>query len=419
MKILQLSTFDTRFGAAIAARRLHEALLASGEESDFLVSEKQGEFPRTQAAYSGVGKLLARARHRLDIFPLKFYPLRSYSDFSPNWVSSNLPDRIDRLRPEVVHLHWCLNDFVPTPILPRLGRPLIWTFHDMWAFTGGCHYSSGCDRYHVECGGCPVLKSTNTNDLSHWLWRQKKEAYRKVRKSLQIICPSTWMAGLARNAPLLEGIPVHVVPNPINTQSFKPAGKKENRRLFGLPEEGPLLLMGAPSNADRRKGFDLLNEALQHYAQQPNAQPLGLVMLGPKVDVVAAKSGRLTVWNIDFVHQEPRLAALYNAVDAVALPSREENLSNTLAEALCCGTPCLTFDIGGNADLISHQINGFMAPAGDTVGMAAGLTWILGNLGEEKRDSISKLARAKVSYESLAPTFLDIYSTALDGPRIS
>ena len=419
MKIVQLSTFDTRFGGAIAARRLHEALLARGEESDFLVSEKHADFPRTHATYSGFAKLLARARHRIDIFPLRFYNLRAYSEFAPNWVSSNLPARVRSFHPEVVHMHWCQANYVPTPTLPYMRRPLFWTFHDMWAFTGGCHYSAGCDRYLAECGACPILKSTNENDISRWLWKQKRSVYRRMRGSLQIICPSNWMGNLARNAPLLEGIPVHVLPNPISAQVFKPMDKKEARRTLGLPEDGYLLLMGAASTLDRRKGFDLLDEALAHYAARTDTPPLGLITLGHKIDVVTAKSDKLKVLNIDFIRDEPRLAALYNAVDVVALPSREENLSNTLAEALSCGVPCVAFDLGGNGDLVYHQINGFLAKAGDTADMAAGIAWILKNLGEDSRESIAGVAHSTLSYETLLPKFLELYRSALAAPRTS
>jgi glycosyltransferase involved in cell wall biosynthesis len=171
--------------------------------------------------------------------------------------------------------------------------------------------------------------------------------------------------------------------------------------------------MGAAATGDYRKGFDLLEAALQHYAGQPDAQPLGLVTLGKGNHVVSAKSGRLQTWKIGFLQDEISLSALYSAVDVVALPSREENLSNILAEALCCGIPCLAFDIGGNADLISHQINGFLAKPGDTADMAAGLTWILNNLRDDKREGIAQAAHDKLSYESLVPIFLKIYQGAL------
>lgn len=413
MRILQLSTFDGRFGASIAARRLHEALLASGQESDLLVSEVLSDSPRTHSPRSEFEKFTARIRHYVDKLPLKLYPQRSPFIFSPNWVPSQIARHITSFNSDVVHMHWCQSNFVPTSSLPQLGRTLIWTFHDMWAFTGGCHYTSGCERYRSQCGHCPALGSTTDHDLSRWLWQQKQSVYEQIRTSLQIICPSNWLAGIARNAPLLEGIPVHAVPNPINTHVFKPIDKITARRLLGLPDEGRLLLWGATSRGDYRKGFDLLDEALLRYATQPDALPLGIVTLGMRSSAVPANPRNLQAWNIGFLHDEVSLVALYNAVDVVALPSREENLSNTLAEALCCGTPCLAFQIGGNADLISHQKNGYLAQPGNTIDMATGLTWILNYLRDDQRASIAREAQDKLAAEKLMPIFLDIYRQSL------
>jgi glycosyltransferase involved in cell wall biosynthesis len=413
MRILQLSTFDVRFGASIAARRLHEALLSQGRESDLLVSEVQGDSPRTHAANKGIEKFKAKARHFIDKVPMELYRRQPWHPFSPNWAASPIHRAVDALHPDIVHLHWCQTNFMPTSVLPKLDYPLVWTFHDMWAFTGGCHYTDGCEHYLQECGHCPILRSGSGSDLSHWLWKQKRRAYGRLAKSLQVVCPSNWMAGLARRAPLLEGVPVHVIPNPISTQTFQPIDKVTARRLLGLPEKGHLLLMGAAVTADHRKGFDLLDAALHHYADQPGAEPLGLVTLGKHNIAAAGKTKGLTMWNIGFLQDEVSICALYNAVDAVALPSREENLSNTLAEALCCGIPCLAFAIGGNGDLITHQINGYLARPGDTADMAAGLTWILQNLGPDQHAGIARAAHAKLSYEVLIPEFLKIYSAAL------
>jgi glycosyltransferase involved in cell wall biosynthesis len=412
MRILQLSTFDIRFGASIAARRLHEALLSQGGESDLLVSEVQSDSPRTHAAYKGFGKVQAKARHYLDKAPLNFYS-RKPMLFSANWLGSSIHQTIDQFTPDLVHMHWCQTSFMPTSTLPHLNYPLVWTFHDMWAFTGGCHYTDGCDHYLQQCGRCPILQSKNGNDLSHWLWKQKHRAYRRLPKSLHVVCPSNWMAEVARRAPLLEGVPVHVIPNPISAQTFQPIDKKTARRLLGLPEKGQLLLMGATSKGDRRKGFDLLDDALHQYASFPGAEPLGLVTLGTHNSTAVSQTKGLTTWNIGFLQDEVSLCALYNAVDLVALPSREENLSNMLSEALCCGIPCLAFAIGGNGDLIQHQANGYLAKPGDTADMAAGLRWILQNFGPEKRATIAEDAHARVSYEALAPQFLKLYNAIL------
>ena len=409
MKVLQLSTFDGRFGAAIAARRLHEALRANDVESNLLVSEVLSDSPHTHGPTSGLEKIKSKARHYIDRFPLRFYPKTARGYFSPNWKSSSIAQEAHAFPADVVHLHWCQSNFVPTPTLPHFERPLVWTFHDMWAFTGGCHYNSGCERYQIECGQCPLLGSKSENDLSRWLWRQKQDVYERLRHSLQIICPSNWLADLARGARLLEGIPVHTIPNPINTRIFKPLDKAVARQLLGLPETGRLVLLGATSRGDKRKGFDLLDQALQYYSSDPEATPLGIVSLGMRNNTDTQVSPKLKDWKIGFLQDEVSLSALYSAVDVVVLPSRQENLSNMLAESLCCGTPCLAFAIGGNGDLISHQVNGYLAKPDDAADMAVGLNWILDHLQDKQRPLIAHEAHQKLSADTLIPQFLKVY----------
>ena len=284
----------------------------------------------------------------------------------------------------------------------------------MWAFTGGCHYTDGCERYLSTCGCCPYLRSTSEQDLSRWLWKQKKGVYDRIRDSLQIICPSEWLASVARKAPLLEGIPVHTVPNPINARVFKRIDKIAVRRLLGLPEEGSLLLMGATARGDRRKGFDLLDEALKHYSEQTDAEPLGVVTLGAWNSTGSPKYRNLKTWNIGFMQDEVALSALYNAVDVSrAAKSGRKICPMRWPRRSVAGTPCLAFQIGGNIDLIEHQKSGYLAKPYDTMDMATGLTWILKNLREKQRDSISKAAHEKLAAENLVPKFLKIYESAL------
>jgi glycosyltransferase involved in cell wall biosynthesis len=415
MRILQLTTFDTKFGAAIAARRLHEALLLRDVDCTLLCSESNSGTRAAASAYVKAERFSAKVRHTFDRLPLRFYPNFGNAPFSLNWCPTNIDRKVDALRPELVHLHWCQTNFVPTGSLPKLDYPLVWTFHDMWAFTGGCHYSDGCGGFRRSCGHCPILGSHRENDLSRWIWKQKRGAYRSLAHKLHVVCPSKWMADLARQAPLLEGASIHVLPNPISAQTFKPIDRAAARHLLGLPKEGRLLLMGATSTADRRKGFDLLDSALQHHVSQPGAEPLGLVTLGPQTGALSSRSDRLRLYNLGFLYDEISLCALYNAVDVVALPSREENLSNMLSEALCCGTPGLAFAVGGNGDLITHQVNGYLAKAEDPVDLEAGLCWVLKNLGTGQRESIAAAAHAKVSYEAMGSAYVRLYRDVLAG----
>jgi glycosyltransferase involved in cell wall biosynthesis len=411
MRILQVSTFDGKFGASIAARRLHQALLSGGHDSNFFVREIIFDGARTSKPKGKLRQWGFHLASQLDRVPLLLYPNREPVDFSPNWVPSEIVGEVKTFAPDVVHLHWVQSCFVPTHDFRNL-KPLVWTPHDMWAFTGGCHYTSGCDRYMTGCGRCPILKSSLDLDITSVAWKQKRRVFDKIRSSLQIICGSNWLAGLVRQSPLLEGVSVHVLPNPINTNIFKPMDKGFARRLLNLPEGIPLLAFGKTQKSDYRKGFDLLNQALIRFGTQSANTELGLVTFG-KIVGGGEKPKNMRIWELGILQDELSLCALYNAVDVLAVPSREENLANTIAESLCCGTPCLAFDIGGNSDLVQHKVNGYLAKPESTEDLAEGLEWILQNLGVKQSPSISASSGEKVGFDQLAPRFVEVYRQAI------
>jgi glycosyltransferase involved in cell wall biosynthesis len=182
--------------------------------------------------------------------------------------------------------------------------------------------------------------------------------------------------------------------------------------LLNLPEGIPLLAFGKTQKSDYRKGFDLLNQALIRYGTQSTNTELGLVTFG-KIVGGGEKPKNMRIWELGILQDELSLCALYNAVDVLAVPSREENLANTIAESLCCGTPCLAFDIGGNSDLVRHKVNGYLAKPESTEDLADGLGWILQNLGPKQSPSISSSIHEKVGFDQLAPRFVEVYQQAI------
>ena len=412
MKVVQLSTLDGRFGAGIAARRLHDALLAAGVDDDFLTRDRISFSPRVHGPGSGFRKMLGKMVREIDGLPLRFYDRRPGAIVSLNWFPTDIAGRVAAFAPDLVHLHWGQSDFVPVASLADFSCPLVWTLHDMWAFTGGCHYNGDCQGYLTRCGCCPLLRSAQSQDPTRWMWDRKRRVYARLPGWLRLICPSQWLADQARTSPLLEGFPVHVVPNPLNVDVFQPIDSAAARRLFGLPTDRRLLLFGKALGEDERKGLDLLVQALEIDAARTGQEKIGLVTLGPREGRLVGLE-RFEHWDVGVLQDEVALAALYNAVDVVALPSRQENFSNLLAEALGCGTPCLAFAVGGNGDLIRHQENGYLARPLDPADLAAGLRWILQNPAALDRTRIAAAAAEQLSPRTLIPRFLEIYRLAL------
>ena len=166
MKILLLSTCDITGGAARAAFRLHYGLRHIGLQSQMLVQDKKSDGRHVIGPIPIFSKSLGKIRPYLDRLPLKLYPNRKATIFSVEWIPDSILSYIDKINPDVIHLHWICGGFIPIRYLRKIKKPIVWTLHDMWAITGGCHYAGNCERYKESCGRCPQLGSKREKDLS-------------------------------------------------------------------------------------------------------------------------------------------------------------------------------------------------------------------------------------------------------------
>ncbi len=414
---LLLNSEDLRGGAARAAYRLHEALRAIGVDARMLVQVKHGDAQSVLGPESVPARVAGMLRPIADLAPLLAYRARRKTTFYPGWLPDSVARRVRRLAPDLLHLHWITGGFLKVSSLRRLQRPLVWTLHDMWAFTGGCHYDEECGRYATGCGRCPALGSRSAYDLSYWGWSRKARAYAGL--PLHIVTPSRWLAEAARASPLLSGHPVRVIPNAIDTRVFRPIGKTAARDLLGLPQDRRLVLFGALfATSEPRKGYRYLEPALAQLARlaaQLPAAPLSAVVFGATQPAQPPQFG-MPAHFLGTLSDDVSLAALYSAADVFIAPSIQENLSNTVLEALACGTPVVSFDIGGMPDMIEHRRNGYLARPFEADDLAQGLHWVLES--PDRHAALGARARAKIleefEAEKIARRHVELYREVLD-----
>lgn len=394
-QVLLVNTYDrlTGGGAARAAQRLHQGLLHHGIDTSLLVQDQQLIDPTVISVFNQPDPKRHQIRLRLDGLPLTLYRRRQRPDrFSLQWLSDPVSPHIRELNPAVINLHWICHGFVPIEALARLNKPIVWTFHDMWAFTGGCYYDDACDRYKGSCGRCPQLGSRQEWDLSRWVWARKAKVWRSLR--FTVVTPSQWLADCARSSPLLQHCPIQVIPNGLDATVFRPSDRQAARQQLNLPLDRRLLLFGAlNSTSNPRKGFQLLQPALKRLGQTEQAANWDLVILGATQPSQPVDLG-LKAHYLGTLTQDEALARVYTAADVFIAPSRQENLPNSVMEALACGTPCVAFDIGGMPDLIDHQQTGYLARPFAIDDLAQGIAWVLSDA--RRWQQLSLQARASV-----------------------
>jgi len=392
MKVALVSSYDLEGGAGRAALRLHQALRESGLDASLEVLYRSSSQPGVHG-HAGLGsRLAARARWRLDHAPAQALGLQR-GEFSVNVWGTDLAARLRALAPDVVHLHWLNAGFVSVAQIAALRLPVVWTAHDMWPFTGGCHYDQGCGRFeHLGCSVCPLQQR-----LQAWqLPRQRLAAKAAAGQAadLHFVGPSRWMAGVAQRSPVARQRPVQVIPNAIDARRFKPIDRQAARALFGLPADKPLLLFGAVNaQADARKGFVQLQQALQLLQARGAHDGAALCVFGTAARGTGMLHG-LPVHEVGHLHDDESLVALYSAADVFVAPSLQDNLPNTVLEANACALPSVAFDIGGMGDLIEHRVSGWLASAGDASALADGLVHALQN--PSWRVAAGQAARAAV-----------------------
>jgi glycosyltransferase involved in cell wall biosynthesis len=385
LKILHVNTSDINGGAAIAAHRLHKALLKNNIDSKMLVMKKASNekevvlarnnnfekhiFSKIRVLFKKI--ILSRYKNRKDII---FSPAKFGLDITKNKIIQEA---------DVIHLHWVVGNFLSLNSLDKLfslNKKIVWTLHDMWAFTGGCHYSDECEKYKHACYDCPILNSNKEKDLSRKVFEKKSKIYQG--RDINIITCSEWLGECAKQSKLLKNKNINSIPNVLDNNIFKNIDQNIARDILSLDKNKKYILFGAMnSTSDPRKGWDYLKNSIkiinERYADVKG--DVELLVFGSSYSKDVEKT-TLSVKFLGRFFDEIALSLIYNSADLFVAPSLEDNLPNTVLESLHCGTPVVAFNIGGMPDMIEHEKNGYLAKCKDSKDLANGIIWSLNNL---------------------------------------
>ena len=417
MRVLIVNTAERTGGAAIAANRLLHALNHNGVEARMLVRDRKTDSPQV-ASIPPSWRLRAKFLWERGIIWLA-NGLSKRNLFQVDIANAGTDiTRMEAFKQaDVIHLHWVNQGFLSLGDMERImtsGKPVVMTMHDQWYFTGICHYSGNCDKYQTQCSHCPMLTGGGIGtDLARRVYDRKRTIY--SLKPMAFVGCSRWMADLARKSPLTQGHLVTNIPNAIDTDVFTPMDQAAAREHHALPADKRLLLFGAQRITDERKGFRYLKEACEHLVQNyPElARQMGVVVLGGDAETVKSALP-LPVYTVGYLSNEAEIAQLYNAVDLFVTPSLQDNLPNTIVEAMSCGTPCVGFNVGGIPEMISHEQDGYVARYRDSQDFAHGIVWCLdGNRLATLRQKARADALNTYSESAVASRYQEIYRSLL------
>ena len=309
--------------------------------------------------------------------------------------------------PDIVNLHWVAGNMLSVNDIRKIKAPIVWTIHDHWPFSNGYHVPS----YHLD-------GTNDSSDLKKTLWFKYKKRILSFKNDLTVVSPSKWISNIAKSSEIFELNDHYHIPNlpkknylNFNHLADKNISKKvlKEKNIVNLPIDKKVISFGAMNPiSDKNKGFDLLHKAWM----KVDSKNFCLHLFGINNNDEAIYCKNIIPDAATSFVRSSICAETYGASDLVVVPSYQENLSNSIYEALSCGRPVVAFDIGGNNELIDHKINGYLAQPYDEEDLANGIKWVLNyanpkELEENARNKILK----KFSHEHLLEDYLNLFAS--------
>jgi glycosyltransferase involved in cell wall biosynthesis len=419
ISIVLINSEDIHGGAALAVYRLYLGLKDLDLNVHMLVKNKKTINPDIISVVSCEKNLEHEQevlsyfihqelinKNRTDLSTTLFsYPIIGYDLESSQLVKSA----------DIINLHW-INFFCSLSSLTKIigmKKPIVWTLHDEWLVTGGCHYTSGCNKFLDKCINCPQLIDDSIG-LPHHFLEKKRELIKQMNPI--IVTPSHWLAGIVRQSPIFKDIVVEVIPNSVDISVYRDIPKNIARKRFGLPNEGFYLLFNVNGAFEKRKGMHLLITALKYCLKDPViakkifSGEIKIICFGDQGNCINYEN--IPIICLGRIESESDLCLVYSLADVFLLPSIEDNLPNVVIEAMSCGTPTIAFNVGGIPDMIQHGINGYIVENLSESDYAAGISNLVNNpkLCQDMSVNCRKIAIDTYSLEIQARRYLELFN---------
>lgn len=382
MKVLHLNTWDVSGGAARSAYRLHQGLLAIGVDSKMLVRLKSSDDDtvysiKTSDAQSGKKITIHDIIHSDLITP--HITTAANTIFSIPSLSYDITNTDIVANADIINLHWVANYLSPLTIskLGALGKQIVWTLHDQWPFTGGCHYSNACIRYETSCTACPQLDLDV--DVAAAVLDEKAKLFQHI--PLTIVTPSSWMYAVARESRVFKDKRIEHIPYSLNTEQYNNAPKHRAKETLGIDPHVVTILFAAQSLYERRKGYQEFIEVLRcsknhdQFKRMIQENRIKLIVFGQAGSELLNIG--VPVLSLGVIDSDEAISTAYSAADLYIMTSLEDNLPNTILESISCGTPVLAFSVGGIPDMVKSGITGDLITPFDIDNMSKRLLYLL------------------------------------------
>ena len=414
MKVTLLNHSDTLGGASVVTFRLMQALRDEGVDAQMLVLSKTSDSESVTQLCSRRRRNRAFLSERLNIFLRNGFSKANLFKVSTATHGVSLISHPLIAEADVIAINWINQGMLSLDeleALTQLGKPIIWTMHDMWCLTGVCHHALECDNYKAQCGKCQFISNgRRKNDLSHTTWLRKNEIYKN--SNIYFVPVSNWLAEKCRQSSLLADKQIEVIHNafPIDFYSTTPSSLVQG---FGIDYDKNLILMGAARLDDPIKGFEYAIEAINVISKtNPDmAKKCEVVFFGEIRDIQLLKRMRMPYLHLGRINDPKVIRQLYASAKVVISTSLYETLPGTLIEGQAAGCVPVSFGMGGQADIIDHKVTGYIAEYKSPKSIAEGIVWALETAPD--REMLHNSVREKFASKVIAQRYIELFKKLL------
>ena len=410
LKIVHISTHDNG-GAGLAAYRLHRGLLCHGIESRMIVAHKTKDDntvilatqderllyqPPKNTILRKYQKIMRRRGKYLTRFERTQKEIEGLHNLHPDvFYTSPISTYNLSVHPlvqeaDVIHLHWVQNFVNFDFFFQNVKKTIVWTFHDLNPMMGGFHYEIPQKKYHndFKC-------------IEEEFYAIKKNAISHA-SNLSIVAISKQMKDRISNHEFYKDKTIYNIPNSVDGNSFIQHDKKQVRQLLGIPLDKTVFLFSSLVLYDKRKGLDVLIEALEQ--EKDNAL---LICLG---EGTACSHNGVIIRNFSLLYDSEWISMLYSAADYFVSPSCEESFLQTALESLSCGTPVIMTPVGIGEELITTQ-NGVLCSDFTPEAIVEGITIALSR--NYDREAMRNDVLKRFGIDVVVKKHLDMYNSIL------
>ncbi len=352
MRVLQINTVFGTGSTGRIAKDIHTALVERGHES-FIIYGRGN--PNDSKNIEKIGNKLDFYTHAV------ITRLFDLHGFGSARITKSILKKTAEINPDVIHLHnihgYYLNIDALFTFLKNYKKPIVWTLHDCWSFTGHCANFDyvECEKWQTHCQNCPEKRSYPKSvcfDNSYRNYEKKRALFSNI-DNLTLVTPSIWLSGLIKRS-FLRDYPLRVINNGIDLEVFKPRESdfREKNQL-----KNQFVILGVASVWNRRKGLDTFIKLSERLSK---GEKIVLVGLTKK----QKKTLPMTILGIERTHKAEELAEIYSTADVFLNPTLEDNFPTTNLEAIACGTPVITYNAGGSPESVDEN-SGYVVKKGD------------------------------------------------------